>query len=318
MIISLAQALAWSAITALPVILLALIIGRLRVPARLKVWASRVAFLKLLFGLLPLSLFVAKAAVPTNLASGPANPQFSFLLGFLIILWLAGIVVVSIDLIKGYVACRQMVAASRLLHLESITQLADRVGMPRPMIRQGQDEGLPFATGIFRPTIVVPVQPCEPSVIAHELAHIRSRDLLWNLIARITLGIFWFCPLIHKLEAEMALWQEAVADQDACRMADCPVTNHAKAIVRSVARPRTNLVWDARLSGNGQLVGRRLKALYTQNGSRTLGIVAGAVVLIGFMPWRMEAPKTDQSPRAKIMGGDSMRVAAPIASPVGY
>jgi len=52
------RAMGWAALSALPLILIALVIGRINASAKLKVWACRIAFLQLPLGLIPVGISV--------------------------------------------------------------------------------------------------------------------------------------------------------------------------------------------------------------------------------------------------------------------
>ena len=64
----------------------------------------------------------------------------------------------------------------------------------------------PMAFGIVRPAVIVPVHLRETlktdeldGVLAHELAHHRHRDPLWNVLQSLVLCVWWFNPLIWIL-----------------------------------------------------------------------------------------------------------------------
>lgn len=64
----------------------------------------------------------------------------------------------------------------------------------------------PMAFGIVRPAVIVPVHLRETlktdeldGVLAHELAHHRRRDPLWNMLQSLVLCVWWFNPLIWIL-----------------------------------------------------------------------------------------------------------------------
>lgn len=320
MIASLAQTLAWASVTALPLIFIALVVGRLRVSAKLKVWTCRLAYLKLLLGLIPVGLAIGAAPVAGVLSSSGRNTQLDLFLIVLTSLWAAGFLVVVYDLGKAYRTSRHLIRQSRSTGSASLSSLSRRAGMPCPEVRQAETDGLPFASGIIRPVVVIPTKPCPDSVLAHELAHIRARDLAWNLLARVTLAIFWFTPCIHRLERELNLWQEATADAEACRITACPLKEHANAIVTSVARPPSVLVWEAGLSGNAEIVSRRISALYQDRTSPMVALVSLAFLAITLIP--IQAQAIEKSPndavRARVIPNafGPAAAAAPIASKV--
>ena len=82
--------------------------------------------------------------------------------------------------------------------------------LPRLLQSEG---GAPFLVGIFRPTIVLPRGlnlAHLDAVLAHELAHLRRKDLAWNAVLWALQTALWFHPLtfiarrFHALEVESA------------------------------------------------------------------------------------------------------------------
>ena len=59
----------------------------------------------------------------------------------------------------------------------------------------------PISVGFLRPRVVLPLdwesfsQEELEVILAHEAAHIRRRDLLWKMAARLLLAVHWFNPL---------------------------------------------------------------------------------------------------------------------------
>ncbi len=81
--------------------------------------------------------------------------------------------------------------------------LCMRLGLAgSPRIAVSSATSSPFVVGILRPTIVLPKWLKESAqgedlapVLAHELAHLRSRDLLWIGVGNILTALLWFHPL---------------------------------------------------------------------------------------------------------------------------
>ena len=75
----------------------------------------------------------------------------------------------------------------------------------------------PMAGGFWRPAIFLPASAASWSpeqraiVLAHELAHLRGRDPLRLILARVAVAIYWFHPL-----AWLAARQSSVAREQAC------------------------------------------------------------------------------------------------------
>jgi len=77
----------------------------------------------------------------------------------------------------------------------------------------------PFLAGVRRPVIILPERMLHseyheelPAVFAHEVAHLRSRDLVWMAAARWLSVLLWFHPLIWKVLSAHSSACEEVCD----------------------------------------------------------------------------------------------------------
>ncbi len=81
----------------------------------------------------------------------------------------------------------------------------------------------PLIAGVFRPRIILPTTwatwPNETlrAVLAHERAHVRRRDPLIGLFARVNRCAFWFHPLAWWLERTLAATAEHACDDAGVR-----------------------------------------------------------------------------------------------------
>ena len=70
------------------------------------------------------------------------------------------------------------------------------------LLEVNNDHFMPVAGGIWRPVILVPssFKNWEPAqqhtVLAHEFAHVKRRDTLFNMFSQMVLAITWFHPLV--------------------------------------------------------------------------------------------------------------------------
>lgn len=61
----------------------------------------------------------------------------------------------------------------------------------------------PLVFGIFRPTVLLPesfvdwTQPCQRSVLMHELVHVARRDGLTDLVSQLIKACYWFHPAVY-------------------------------------------------------------------------------------------------------------------------
>jgi tetratricopeptide (TPR) repeat protein len=123
----------------------------------------------------------------------------------------------------------------------------------------------PLTAGVFRARIILPVTwrawPAETlrAVITHERTHIRRRDPLIALAARINRCVFWFHPLAWWLERKLAAVAEFACDETASRACRAPA-EYAQVLVDIADDVRRNggrLAWQGiAVSGNGQLKDR--------------------------------------------------------------
>ncbi len=130
--------------------------------------------------------------------------------------------------------CRTARQAPEWLRAE-LREVIDRRRRPPRLLVSSRLTG-PIATGIFRPTIIVPSSFLDPSdskglalVLVHEWAHIRNCDL-WLLAAGRLLVLLLFAhPLHWWLQRRIREDQEAVADAEVASHASR--TDYARELV---------------------------------------------------------------------------------------
>ena len=77
---------------------------------------------------------------------------------------------------------------------------------------------MPMAFGLIRPAVLLPADAASwtaqrrEMVILHELAHVQRGDLLMHLIARATLSLYWWNPLVWVAWREFLKERERAAD----------------------------------------------------------------------------------------------------------
>ena len=77
---------------------------------------------------------------------------------------------------------------------------------------------IPLATGVFRPTVLMPVeanrwsQESRSYALLHELAHIERRDVFWQLLGQLAVGLYWFNPLIWYAIRRLRIEREWACD----------------------------------------------------------------------------------------------------------
>lgn len=102
----------------------------------------------------------------------------------------------------------------------------------------------PFLAGLVRPTIVLPGTLVEESrvedlrsILAHEASHLRTNDLAWNGLLRITSALLWFHPFAWGMRAAHMSACEQVCDAAAAKY-----TGDARTYSRVLARSALDLL----------------------------------------------------------------------------
>ena len=124
---------------------------------------------------------------------------------------------------------------------------AQNLGCRLPELRLTPNLLSPFVAGVLRPVVVLPAALIEehrrenlPAILAHELAHIRSRDLLWMALCRWLSVLLWFHPLAWGLRRAHNSACEEVCDGVAAEF-----SGGAPAYSRTLASTYLELIVDA-------------------------------------------------------------------------
>ena len=127
-------------------------------------------------------------------------------LPWLVIAWLAGLLIASGRLIGGFVRTRRVTrratsAASRALEIR-IEKICAMLGITRAIkALESTAIDVPLVIGAIRPVVVVPISlisgltPLQlDMLLAHELAHVRRHDYLVNLVQTIAETLLFYHP----------------------------------------------------------------------------------------------------------------------------
>jgi len=121
-------------------------------------------------------------------------------------LWAMAVLVVLAPLLIAHLRLRRLVKQAEVCSdagkTDLLHELCGRLGVSKPPALLIHPEPvMPMATGILRPSIVLPgdcqtwTQARWRIVLLHELAHITRRDLLSQCCARVVAALWWFQPL---------------------------------------------------------------------------------------------------------------------------
>ena len=153
---------------------------------------------------------------PAGVAQAAWLPSVSWQ-SALIGIWLLGAVVILGRIGVGLVAVRFLSRRTQVITdaawLPMAMDLAEEMGVtPRLRFLRSGHASMPAATGLFRPSVIMPIDADSWSesrlrvVLLHELAHVRRRDCLTHVLSQAACAFYWFNPLawlaVKKARAE--------------------------------------------------------------------------------------------------------------------
>jgi beta-lactamase regulating signal transducer with metallopeptidase domain len=214
-------------------------------------------------------------------------------LPWLLIVWSLGVVLVLARVSAGWLA----------LHLA--TRRACDVRDARPLgilkvlrwelgVRQdvnmvtSPEAAMPATWGLLRPTILLPRESCNWSdsktraVLLHELAHVRRRDCLTQLVAQAACAIYWFNPLIWWCGAMLRKERERAADDYVLRDG-APPSGYASLLLQMTRRWRwtSAVLLPSAALGSAPLLASRVRAILDERQRREgFPLLVGAVALV--------------------------------------
>lgn len=156
-----------------------------------------------------------------NVSSGPAW------VGAILTVWLIGVAVTATCAATKWLVCWRIIRRYGTTADESLRQrmsrLAERCGahrrLPRLIVLDRQYG--PGTVGLLRPTIVLPRRLCTTAsadevdaVIAHELVHVRRRDVVAAWLQVLAGIVWWFYPLVWWANRQVSRWRETVCDDE--------------------------------------------------------------------------------------------------------
>jgi beta-lactamase regulating signal transducer with metallopeptidase domain len=172
---------------------------------------------------------VATRSVPAAVAEVPrATAATLDGAGLVTVLYAAGVALLLIRFLTGLWTLRRWTQAARPAIDTHWQRVMDReaASLRRPFRLLVSPQAVtPLSWGIAPAWILIgPATHDRPeqaeAVIAHELAHIRRLDWLGLVVARVTVALFWFNPLVWLVARQLMREVELAADADALSRVD--------------------------------------------------------------------------------------------------
>ena len=204
-------------------------------------------------------------------------------------IWLIGTSLLLVHLGISIYNVRKMIAAYETVSDPLLDRLRREFGIKRAIrLVQGTTGTVPFITGIFRPTIVLPPQAKDWSaaekraVLTHELAHVARGDLFGQLITQIVCALYWFHPLVWFAAYRIWVERESACDDTVVLRGEKPsmYADLLLELANGLRKQRIGLLGCTVAIARKNRIGQRIKAILNPNLYRTpLGRFGAAVFL---------------------------------------
>jgi beta-lactamase regulating signal transducer with metallopeptidase domain len=158
-------------------------------------------------------------------------------------MWLLGVLCLSARTIGGWVLIQRLRRSSLVsvpAHVRvAFDGMARRMGIERRIdLRISARISGPLAMGMLKSVVLLPASALtalSPEqlevVLAHELAHIRRADYLWNMVQTMIETLFFFHPAVWWVSGDLRRQRELCCDDAALECCADPVT-YATALLR--------------------------------------------------------------------------------------
>jgi beta-lactamase regulating signal transducer with metallopeptidase domain len=189
----------------------------------------------------------------------------------LLTVWLAGVAVLVLRLFIGHYRIGRIIGRAKqptqLVRSECL-RVAEAVGCrDRVEVVQSTEIDSPFLCRIRRPLLVLPARMCEasyrrdlPGILAHELTHVRSHDVLWNVGLQLISIVLWFHPLAWRMRKAHLAACELVCDAVSASFVG-DVADYCRTLARVAVGVCSPLPAAGIAMARTSAIGRRLSAL---------------------------------------------------------
>lgn len=254
-------------------------------------------------------------ALPVAAGPQPSQPTGTSLLA---LAWLLGVGWALVGILRA--ACRAWMLRRRARRVEDdrfgrcCADLCGRFSIHRsPDVQLSDEAGGPLLLGIMRPVILIPSaladglsRPELRMILAHELAHLARRDLLWNWLPAVVHTLLYFHPLLWLARRDWRLAQETACDELVIRHTEVGAAAYGELLIKAAtnwSRTGTTDLAAVGVVGTYRTLRRRLLTMKRISRiSRRQVIGAGLAVatfaLVGVVPWRLVAQETVEHDKA--------------------
>ncbi len=241
-------------------------------------------------------------------AAAPKIDPSALLIG----LWFSGVILIGAIAARSSFALASIARkATPITDPEALAMLSDlSLGLKvrAPKLAASGETDVPMLVGITRPMIVLPADGGraftleeQRLVLAHELAHLVRRDLVWSWFNSVVQALFFFNPLVWIAARHSNLAQESAADLMALRLTHVEPRMYGELLVKTaLSNPSSSLAGPTGLAmgESYHTLARRLenmKSLTLKSSPiRSIGTLALAATAVCALPTFSLAQSKDQ------------------------
>ncbi len=211
-------------------------------------------------------------------------------LPWVVVLWLGGVLVLSLRLASGWVTARRLATVGTRpapqARVAALARLAARLRVTRPVrVLESAVVQVPAVIGWLRPVILLPASaltgltPLQlDALLAHELAHVRRHDYLVNLLQTAIETLLFYHPAVWWVSRRVREEREHCCDDLA--VAACGDAHFYATALLGMERLRVDAPAFALAAGGGSLMGRIRRLVAPPEAEIFPRWIAGVVVVV--------------------------------------
>jgi beta-lactamase regulating signal transducer with metallopeptidase domain len=225
----------------------------------------------------------------------------------LLLLWLLGVAAVGAQVLGDWRRTQRLRIQAGAVRDEALLTdccaLSRRLGVRQaPALLTAEDLSCPVLVGVAHPAVLLPASfPAQftPSqmrlMLAHELAHLKRRDLLWAWLPSLARVLFFFHPLVWLAEGEWRMAQEMACDEQVVLSTGTSQARYGAMLLEVMGEPRRSFPASLLTAGVAEsyatirrrLVAiQRVRAVSRQRWALT-GLCLAAAGTAAVVPWRL-------------------------------
>jgi GWxTD domain-containing protein len=278
-------------------------------------------------------LALAGPAAGGGAASPMSGAKPADVLGWLAPLWAAGVVLFYLRGAAGWIAARRLrragVCGVAAFWQERIGELGSRMRVTKPVaLLESALAEAPVVIGHLRPVVLLPIGllaglPAAQveAILLHELAHVRRRDYLVNLMQAAVEGILFYHPAVWWISGVMRGERENCCD-DLAVAATGSAREYASALVAIEGMRAAGAGLAMPMAATGGSLMKRVARLLGRR-SRRDGVVMPAVAAVltlavaaGMVVQGRPAPERTTAPAAVAVVQEKVESAPVVKAPV--